>query len=72
MVERVDAYARAAEADLRLLSSRVDRDEILETMIVGTILGDALLPALRSIAQAAISVRSFGAREGERAEDGED
>ncbi|MCC3762939.1 MerR family transcriptional regulator [Glycomyces sp. TRM65418] len=69
MVDRIDQYARAAEtvaeADLRLLFTRDDRDEILETMIVGTVLGDALLSALRRIAQVEISGRTFNAREGE-------
>jgi DNA-binding transcriptional MerR regulator len=67
MVGLVDQYAEAAqsvaEADLRLLSTREDRDEILETMIVGTVLGDALVSALRRIAQVEISGRTFNARE---------
>lgn len=48
-----------AEADIRLLMKREDRDEILETMIVGTALGDALLTTLRRIAQVEISGRQF-------------
>jgi DNA-binding transcriptional MerR regulator len=62
-------YARAAEAvaeaDLRLLSTREDRDEILGTMIVGAVLGDALLAALRHISQVEISARIFNVRERE-------
>ncbi len=62
-VEQDDGYARAAEkvaeADIRLLMQRGDRDEILETMIVGTVLGDALFTTLRRIAQVEISGRHF-------------
>jgi hypothetical protein len=51
------AAEQAAEADIRLLMQRGDRDEILETMIVGTVLGDALVATLRRIAQVEISGR---------------
>ncbi|WP_205327786.1 MerR family transcriptional regulator [Glycomyces sp. YM15] len=63
LAELEDRYARAAEqvaeADIRLLMLREDRDEILETMIVGTVLGDALFEILRRIAQVEISGREF-------------
>jgi len=66
-----DRYALAAEqvaeADIRLLSRREDRDEILETMIVGTVLGDALFTTLRRIAQVEISGREFKGPEEHRA-----
>jgi DNA-binding transcriptional MerR regulator len=63
LAELEDRYARAAEqvaeADIRLLLLREDREEILETMIVGTVLGDALFEVLRRIAQIEISGREF-------------
>ena len=45
--------------DIRLLMRRGDRDEILETMVVGTVLGDALFEILRRIAQVEVSGREF-------------
>jgi hypothetical protein len=62
------AAEQVAEADIRLLSRREDRDEILETMIVGTVLGDALFTTLRRIAQVEISGREFKGPEEHRAE----
>ncbi|MEU5156683.1 MerR family transcriptional regulator [Glycomyces sp. NPDC021274] len=63
LVEHEDRYALAAEqvaeADIRLLMQRGDRDEILEAMIVGTVLGDALFTTLRRIAQVEVSGREF-------------
>jgi hypothetical protein len=63
LVEHEDRYALAAEqvaeADIHLLMQREERDEILETMIVGTVLGDALLTTLRRIAQVEISGRDI-------------
>lgn len=71
LAELEDRYARAAEqvaeADIRLLLLRGDREEILETMIVGTVLGDALFEVLRRIAQIEISGREFK-RDAERPE----
>lgn len=72
LVEYEDRYALAAEqvaeADIRLLSKREGRDEILEAMIVGTVLGDALLATLRRIAQVEISGREFKGPEAHRPE----
>jgi DNA-binding transcriptional MerR regulator len=72
LVEYEDRYALAAEqvaeADIRLLGRREDRDEILETMIVGTVLGDALFTTLRRIAQVEISGREFKGPETHRTE----
>jgi hypothetical protein len=63
LAELEDRYARAAEqvaeADIRLLMRRGDRDEILETMVVGTVLGDALFEILRRLAQVEVSGREF-------------
>ncbi|WP_112140875.1 MerR family transcriptional regulator [Glycomyces dulcitolivorans] len=63
MVDMTGEYARAAEIvaefDLALLSTRQERDEILEAMVVGTVLGDAIFEALRRIAQAEVSGRVY-------------
>lgn len=70
VIEHADDYARAAqlvaETDIELLTAVPDPDEMLETMIVGTVLGDALFAALRRIAQVEISGRTFKAPEGDR------
>lgn len=59
----LDGYATAAmavaEVDLAVLAAVPDRDAAAETMIVGTVLGDALFAALRRIAQATVSARVF-------------
>ncbi|MDN3239080.1 MerR family transcriptional regulator [Glycomyces tritici] len=72
MVEHEDRYALAAEqvaeADIHLLMQREERDEILETMIVGTVLGDALLTTLRRIAQVEISGRDIKGPDHDRAD----
>lgn len=66
LIERADDYARAAqivaETDIELLASRADREEMLESMIVGTVLGDALFAALRRLAHTEVSGRRFTAR----------
>ncbi|GAA1686542.1 MerR family transcriptional regulator [Glycomyces endophyticus] len=63
MVDMTGEYARAAEIvaefDLTLLSLRQDRDEILEAMVVGTVLGDAIFESLRRIAQIEVSARVY-------------
>ncbi|GAB4009102.1 hypothetical protein GCM10029992_67240 [Glycomyces albus] len=63
MIERVDDYARAADivarSDIELLTEQDEPDRLLETMILGTVIGDALFAALRRIAQAETSIRTF-------------
>ncbi|UZX02651.1 MerR family transcriptional regulator [Arthrobacter sp. CDRTa11] len=53
--EYLDAYAQAAaliaRADLSALGSRTRPDLIAELMVVGTVLGDALIAGLRRLAQ---------------------
>jgi len=62
--EWMSAYAAAAqavaEADLDLVESRMGLDAQAETVVVGTVLGDALFAALRRSAQAAATVRRYG------------
>ncbi|MFB7517138.1 MerR family transcriptional regulator [Streptomyces sp. NPDC056144] len=62
--EVLDAYADAAErvarADLEYVAHHVARESVVESAVVGTVLGDALLAALRRLAQADISGRMYG------------
>lgn len=58
-------YAEAAlivaEADLDEIDARDDRDSKVETVIVGTVLGDALFAALRRAAQEHVTTKRYGA-----------
>ncbi len=73
--EVLDAYADAAErvarADLDYVAHHVAREELVESAVVGTVLGDAIFSALRRLAHMDASERTFGraAQAGER--DGE-
>lgn len=55
----LDSYAEAAgrlaQADLEYVGGLTDVDELLEKAVIGTVLGDSLLAALRRLAQASIS-----------------
>ena len=57
------AYAEAAqlvaEADLAAIALREDRAERVESVVIGTVLGDALGAGLRRIAQEHVSARVF-------------
>jgi len=55
-----EAARLVAEADLDLVESRSDLAAKAETVVVGTVLGDALFAALRRSAQAASTVRRYG------------
>jgi hypothetical protein len=63
LVSVADAYADAveiiAEADLDTVSVLADPAERVETALVGTVLGDRLIAALRRIAQEHVSARRF-------------
>ncbi|MGW7415479.1 MerR family transcriptional regulator [Streptomyces sp. NPDC054863] len=65
----LDAYAEAAEkvaaADLAYVGGRGARDDVLESVVIGMVLGDAMFGSLRRIAQAEESARIHGAGEGE-------
>ncbi len=56
----LDTYADAAEkvarADLAYVAGRAGLDDLVESVVVGTVLGDALFAALRRLAQADSSV----------------
>jgi hypothetical protein len=62
--EQLDAYAEASvgiarlDVDYVLLHSQVD--DVLESMVVATVLGDAALVALRKLAQRDASARFLG------------
>lgn len=55
-----EAAQLVAEADLDLVESRTDLAAQAETVVVGTVLGDALFAALRRSAQAASTIRRYG------------
>ncbi|MEV5974921.1 MerR family transcriptional regulator [Streptomyces sp. NPDC051921] len=63
-VEVLDAYAEAAESvartDLEYVARNVVREELVESVVVGIVLGDAMLGALRRLAHADASVKIFG------------
>ncbi|MEU9820040.1 MerR family transcriptional regulator [Pseudonocardia alni] len=56
-----EAADRAAEGDLAAIGRTTDREEAAETALVGTVLGDALLAALRRIAQESRSAQRYRA-----------
>lgn len=66
-VEVLDAYADAAEgvarADLDYVAHHVAREELVESAVVGTVLGDAIFAALRRLAHTDASNRMFGRTE---------
>ncbi|MER6314489.1 MerR family transcriptional regulator [Streptomyces sp. NPDC001581] len=63
-IEVLDDYAEAAErvgrADLDYTARQVAREDLVEAVVVGTVLGDAVFAALRRMAQVDASVRIFG------------
>lgn len=60
----VDRYAaaalKAAEADLDEIETRPDRASRAETVVIGTVLGDALFAALRRAAQEHLTCERYG------------
>ncbi|MFJ6854879.1 MerR family transcriptional regulator [Streptomyces sp. NPDC091271] len=69
-VELLDVYADAAEpiahADLDYVRRRVAREDLVESVVVGTVLGEAMFGALRRLAHVDASARAYegGAEEG--------
>ncbi|MGW7437787.1 MerR family transcriptional regulator [Streptomyces sp. NPDC054849] len=63
-VDVLDDYVEAAErvgrADLDYTARRVAREDLVEAVVVGTVLGDAVFAALRRMAQVDASARTFG------------
>ncbi len=70
-----EAAARIAEADVAAMAEEPNLERMVEVVVVGTSLGDALAAALRRIAQANVSGRLLGeawenmGRKGEAGED---
>ncbi|GAA1840576.1 MerR family transcriptional regulator [Pseudonocardia ailaonensis] len=54
-----EAAERVAEADLDTISALADPEERVETALVGTVLGERLLAALRRLAQEHVSATRF-------------
>ncbi|MFF8377543.1 MerR family transcriptional regulator [Streptomyces sp. NPDC015661] len=63
-VEVLDTYADAAEqvarADLDYVARHVAREELVESAVVGTVLGDVIFSALRRLAHMDASESTFG------------
>lgn len=68
-VELLDDYAAAAEevarADIDYVGRRVAREELVESVVVGTVLGEAMFGALRRLAHVDASARAFGGEAGD-------
>ncbi|MGW4232734.1 MerR family transcriptional regulator [Streptomyces sp. NPDC004980] len=62
-VELLDLYADAAEpvarADLDYVGRRVAREDLVESVVVGTVLGEAMFAALRRLAHVDASARTY-------------
>ncbi|GHB06509.1 MULTISPECIES: MerR family transcriptional regulator [Streptomyces] len=62
-VELLDVYADAAEpvarADLDYVGRRVAREDLVESVVVGTVLGEAMFAALRRLAHVDASARAY-------------
>ncbi|MFJ8253089.1 MerR family transcriptional regulator [Streptomyces sp. NPDC094466] len=62
-IDLLDVYAAAAEpvarADLDYVQRRVAREDLVESVVVGTVLGEAMFGALRRLAHIDVSFRRF-------------
>ncbi|WP_185993031.1 MerR family transcriptional regulator [Streptomyces sp. 130] len=62
-IDLLDAYADAAEqiarVDLAYVRNRVAREDLVESVVVGTVLGEAMFGALRRLAHAEASARTY-------------
>ncbi|MEV0493875.1 MerR family transcriptional regulator [Streptomyces atratus] len=63
-VELLDDYAAAAEpvarADLDYVGRRAAREDLVESVVIGTVLGEAMFSALRRLAHVDASARAYG------------
>lgn len=63
LLEQLDARAalmeRVAELDVDMVAARADLDEQVRVVVVGTVLGDAVMSSLRRMAQVDQSARRF-------------
>ncbi|EID53685.1 MerR family transcriptional regulator [Saccharomonospora xinjiangensis] len=55
-----DAAQQIAETDVRHVAALPDPEATVETAVIGTVIGDALLATLRRMAHADVSARLFG------------
>ncbi|GGT45378.1 MerR family transcriptional regulator [Streptomyces purpureus] len=55
-----DAAERVADADLAYVAHSVAREDLVESTVIGTVLGDAIFGALRRLAHIDASARLFG------------
>jgi len=64
LLEQLDARAalmeQVAELDVDLVASRSDLEEQVRVVVVGTVIGDAVMSSLRRMAQVDQSARRFG------------
>jgi hypothetical protein len=62
--EVLDEYAQAAElvaaADLGYVGRKATREDLVETVVVGTVLGEAVFSAARRMAHQDASARMYG------------
>lgn len=62
-IDLLDDYAAAAEqvalVDLDYVSRRVAREDLVESVVVGTVLGEAMFGALRRLAHTEASTRAY-------------
>ncbi|MGX1882002.1 MerR family transcriptional regulator [Streptomyces sp. NPDC055287] len=61
-----DAAQTVARADLAYVAGRAAMDDLVESVVIGTVLGDAVLTALRRLAQVDESARTYGGAKGRR------
>ncbi|NWF28502.1 MerR family transcriptional regulator [Streptomyces sp. PKU-EA00015] len=54
-----DAADRVADADLAYVAGRAGLDDLVEGVVVGTVLGDAMLASLRRLAQTHRSAKTY-------------
>ncbi|MFE2295489.1 MerR family transcriptional regulator [Streptomyces sp. NPDC059452] len=63
LVDLMDVYADAAEsvahADLDYVERRVAREDLVESVVVGTVLGEVMFGALRRLAHEEVSFRRY-------------
>ncbi|PVD00544.1 MerR family transcriptional regulator [Streptomyces sp. CS090A] len=66
LVDLLEVYADAAEviarADLDYVQRKVAREELVESVVVGTVLGEAMFGALRRLAHEDVSVQRYESR----------
>ncbi|MEV6398808.1 MerR family transcriptional regulator [Streptomyces sp. NPDC051907] len=65
-----DAAERVARTDVDFVRRRVGLDDLVESVVVATVLGDAMLTSLRRMAHVDASARVFGAEGGSEGDSG--